>query len=74
MAANTRMTADEMPTMSRRLTDADELHALFAAGGVWGLALDWVPRGGFAIPARPVLRRVELGLLLNAAPWIGEQQ
>ncbi len=54
-------------------SDADQLHALIAAGGVWGLAPRWVPRGGYTLPTRSVLRRVETGLLIASVPRIGEE-
>ncbi|MYZ36507.1 MULTISPECIES: hypothetical protein [unclassified Streptomyces] len=54
-------------------TDADLLHALFAAGGYWGLTPDWVPRGGYATPCRNVLRRLETALLIDSAPRPGEE-
>lgn len=59
---------------SPRPSDANELYALIAASGVWGLAPDWVPRGGYTRPTRSVLRRVETGLLIEPTPRIGEEQ
>lgn len=58
----------------KSLSDADELAALVAAGGYWGLAPDWVPRFGYAAPTRAVLRLVETGLLIDLAPRIGEER
>ncbi|MFD8969264.1 hypothetical protein ACFV0C_30495 [Streptomyces sp. NPDC059568] len=55
-------------------TDADELHALIAAGGYWRLAPDWLPRVGYALPTRAVLRRVETGLMIECAPLVGEKR
>ncbi|MFE1960926.1 hypothetical protein [Streptomyces sp. NPDC059479] len=54
-------------------TDADLLCDLIAAGGFWGLAPGWVPRGGYAAPTRPVLRRLETALLIDSVPRIGEE-
>ncbi|MGY5131307.1 hypothetical protein ACWGJW_02605 [Streptomyces nigrescens] len=39
----------------------DELAALIAAGGIWGLAPKWVPRE-YAVPTGEVKRRVQTGL------------
>ncbi|NEA19184.1 hypothetical protein [Streptomyces halstedii] len=53
-------------------SDADELHALIAAGGFWRLAPDWVPRTGYTIPDRHVLGRMALRLLALSVPGPGE--
>ncbi|MFE4828830.1 hypothetical protein [Streptomyces sp. NPDC056672] len=55
-------------------TYADELHALIAAGGYWGLAPDWVPRLGWAALTRAVLLRIETGLMIECVPLVGEEQ
>lgn len=64
------MTASTAPSP----IDTDLLCALFAAGGYWALAPDWVLRGGFAIPTRPLIRRVATGLLIDSVPRIGEER
>ena len=53
--------------------DADRLYELIRAGGYYGLAPDWVPRGGYAMPTRLLLNRVALGLLAESVPREGER-
>lgn len=50
------------PPVRTPTSDADELHSLIDAGGVWGLAPAWVPRDGYASPTPEILRAVEAGL------------
>lgn len=73
MAADTPITADGKSWAGRQVTDVDALQALFAAGGFWGFAPDWVPRGGYAAPTRSLLDRVSLRLLAESAPREGER-
>ncbi|MFJ2110949.1 hypothetical protein ACIOEX_03315 [Streptomyces sp. NPDC087850] len=57
----------------RAAGDADELHALIAAGGFWRLAPDWVPRTGYTgVPGAEGLRRIADGLLALSVPGPGE--
>ncbi|MEV7678830.1 hypothetical protein AB0O64_09795 [Streptomyces sp. NPDC088341] len=56
------------------VTDADTLCAFFAAGGFWGLAPDWLPRIGYTLLTRAVLRRVETGLMIELPPLVGEKR
>lgn len=61
------------PSSGRIYRDADELHTLVRAGGFWGIAPDWVPRGGYATPTRLLLNRVALRLLVESVPREGER-
>jgi hypothetical protein len=53
--------------------DAEQLYELIRAGGFWGLAPGWVPRGVYAAPTRGLLRRVALRLLAESVPREGER-
>lgn len=53
---------DQDPRAPQPTRDVSELVALIKAGGVWGLAPEWVPRTGYAEPTRLVLSDVEDGL------------
>ncbi|MBM7443243.1 hypothetical protein JOC24_006691 [Streptomyces sp. HB132] len=50
------------PTARQRRSDADEPTARIDADAFWRLVPDWVPRTGYAMPSRHVLRDVEAGL------------
>jgi hypothetical protein len=47
---------------ARETDHVDELAAPIQAGWFWRLAPEWVPRTGYAPPARPVLLRLRDGL------------
>lgn len=42
--------------------EPSERKALITAGGLWRMAPDWVPRGGYTDPSPTVLRAVQAGL------------
>ncbi|MEU8544003.1 hypothetical protein AB0C52_29090 [Streptomyces sp. NPDC048717] len=48
--------------------DVSKLAALIQAGGVWGLAPDWIPRTGYAPPSRELLLRIRDRLVWRAGP------